>query len=99
VTALRLEPYSIKPPINMGVAMAQQGRLQEAADCFTQALRIDPAAVEAHFNLGVVLARQNRIEEAERHFSEVLRIRPDSMPARRWLETLSAGPQGRERWR
>jgi tetratricopeptide (TPR) repeat protein len=97
--ALRLDPYSSNPPINMGAALGQRGLLEEAAGCFRQALRIDPDSVEAHFNLGVVLARQNRLVEAADHFSEVLRLRPDSEPARRWLERIRQGtaPGGEER--
>ena len=86
--ALRLEPYSVKAPNNMGIALVQVGRVDEAAGYFGDAVRIDSSSVEAHFNLGVALERMGRREEAIRQFEIVLRLKPDSDVARVWLEKL-----------
>jgi Flp pilus assembly protein TadD len=61
---------------NLGVALARQGRFDEAAVHLSNALEIRPKYAWAHNNLGAVLARQGNLNEAVDHFSEALRIDP-----------------------
>jgi tetratricopeptide (TPR) repeat protein len=62
---------------NLGIVLAERGRLEEAIGHFSEALRIKPDDAEAHNNLGIALAERGRLEEAMGHFSEALRIKPD----------------------
>ena len=62
---------------NLGAALAEQGKIQEAMAHYTEALRIKPDLVQAHNNLGGALAEQGKIQEAMAHFAEALRIKPD----------------------
>ena len=62
---------------NLGTALAQTGRMQEAREHFEQALRFNPDDAEAHHNYGVVLQRLGRVPEAIAHYEEALRIKPD----------------------
>ena len=61
---------------NLGVALARQGRFDEAVAHLAKALEIRPKYAWAHNNLGAVLARQANLNEAIAHFSEALRIDP-----------------------
>jgi Flp pilus assembly protein TadD len=62
---------------NLGVALKDQGRFEEAISHYAEALRIDPAYAVARSNLGIALAEQGKFEEAIEHFSEALRIQPN----------------------
>jgi tetratricopeptide (TPR) repeat protein len=62
---------------NLGVALADQGKLAEAIVHFSEALRIKPDFANAHYNLGNALAEQGNLAEAAAHFSQALRIKPD----------------------
>jgi tetratricopeptide (TPR) repeat protein len=62
---------------NLGTALSQQGRADEALGHFMESIRINPDFGMAHNNLGVVLADQGRHEEAIRHYTDALRLSPD----------------------
>jgi Flp pilus assembly protein TadD len=62
---------------NLGVALVQEDRVQEAIEHFGQALRIKPDFAEAHYNLGGVLMRLGRVQEAIGAFERALRLEPD----------------------
>ena len=49
---------------HLGLALWDQGRSAEAADCYRQALQIRPDMVDAQMNLGVVLSDQGAFDEA-----------------------------------
>jgi tetratricopeptide (TPR) repeat protein len=57
---------------NLGLAQAQQGKLEEAFHSFTRAVR--PA--EAHCNIAFVLAAQGKVEDAKARYAEALRLDP-----------------------
>jgi protein O-mannosyl-transferase len=62
---------------NLGVALADQGKIDEAIAQYSEALRNQPDYANAHNNLGVALDDQGKIDEAIAHYSEALRIKPD----------------------
>jgi tetratricopeptide (TPR) repeat protein len=66
---------------NLGNALLDQDRIEEAMGHFCAALQIRPDDANAHDNLGLALAKQSRLEEAMRHFYEALRIKPDHVRA------------------
>ena len=71
-----------RPSINLGVLLAQQGRLDEAIDQYRQALAIEPDSSGAHVNLGMALTRQQQFDEARDHFRRALEIDPLGLEAR-----------------
>ena len=73
---LSKNPKNIRARNNVGRALAQMGRFEEAAGYFSEVLRVDPGNAKAHYNSGVALAGQGYLDEALRHYSEALRIRP-----------------------
>lgn len=73
---------------NLGIDLAQQGRIEEAISHFSKALRIQPECVEAHMTLGLALERQGQTEEAIAQFAEALRIHRDYAEAHMTLGRL-----------
>ena len=69
---LHAEPYN-----NLGDALYQTGKREEAIEHYQQALRINPNYAEAHHNLGAALYQTGKREEAIEHFQQALRINPD----------------------
>jgi tetratricopeptide (TPR) repeat protein len=66
---------------DLGLALGQTGRIQEAISEFEQALRIRPDYVQAHANMGIVLAQAGRIQEAISEFEQALRLQPNYVQA------------------
>ncbi len=58
----------------LGHALDQNGKSDEALVHYFKALKINPNYAEAHNNIGVTLACQNKDKEAFVHFYEALRI-------------------------
>ncbi|HLQ33547.1 MAG TPA: tetratricopeptide repeat protein [Chloroflexota bacterium] len=65
-----------------GNGLAQQGRLQDAAQCFRQALELEPRLVEAQSNLGAALKLLGQLEEAEVELRAAIAAKPDYLDAR-----------------
>jgi FkbM family methyltransferase len=90
----RPEPDSAAARNDLGIALANQGRLDEAADAFRQALRLQPDYPDAHNNLGIVLVLQDRLDEAVASYQQALRLKPNYPEAHNNLGTMLAR-QGR----
>jgi Flp pilus assembly protein TadD len=69
-------PQNPRPLNNLGVALANQGRYQEATEQYHKALRLSPNYADAYANLGYALARQGKIADAISHFETALKIKP-----------------------
>ena len=80
---------------NVGVALQQEGRDQEAMAQYRAALALVPELSVAHSSLGVLLAAQGEREEAERHYREALEADPTMGDAHNYLGILLAST-GRE---
>lgn len=62
---------------NLGIALARQGRVEEAIAHYRDALTIDPMNVKSHINLGVALVDRGRLEEAIAQYWRALELQPD----------------------
>ncbi|MGO9526357.1 MAG: tetratricopeptide repeat protein [Verrucomicrobiia bacterium] len=70
-------PQNPRAHQNLGFALSQIGKFQEAIGQYEQALRIKPDYAEAHRNLGVALSQIGKIQEAIGQYEQALRIKPD----------------------
>ncbi|MFH1145307.1 MAG: tetratricopeptide repeat protein, partial [Candidatus Eisenbacteria bacterium] len=69
-------PGSAEVQTNLGVALSESGRGEEAIAHFRRALEIDPRHVGAYNNLGCLLAERGVVDEAIEHFRHAVQIHP-----------------------
>lgn len=69
-------PAKARPHVNLGLALQNAGRLEEAQRHYRRALEIHPGYPFALNNLGNVLRRRGAAEEAEALFRAALQERP-----------------------
>ena len=63
--------------INLGVALEQQGKLDEALAEYREAERLAPKRYQAHNNLGNLLASMGKLKEALAEYHEAVRLNPE----------------------
>lgn len=62
---------------NLGIALGQLGRYEEATENFEKVLKINPNSVNTRVSLGIRLAEEGKNEEAMKEFNEALKIQPE----------------------
>jgi serine/threonine-protein kinase len=75
--AVAIRPRSTVAHNNLGNALHDQGKLDEAIAEYRAALRLNPNYTEAHNNLGVALRDQGKLDEAIAEYRAALRLKPD----------------------
>jgi tetratricopeptide (TPR) repeat protein len=70
-------PNNPRAQNNLGLAVWQTGKVQEAIGHYEQAIRIRPDYADAHYNLGNALLQAGRLQDAISHYEQAVRIRPD----------------------
>lgn len=65
---------------NLGLALMNQGKLDEAIAIFTQAIKRDRTLVEAYNNLGLALAEQGKLNDAGAVYMEGIKLNPNLAP-------------------
>jgi len=75
--SLRKAPAYWVPHMNLGLTMAQQGKIEEAIFYYRESLRLNPNSVHTHNNLGVVLLERGQIGDAIGHYVAALRLQSD----------------------
>lgn len=66
---------------NLGIALAERGRHDEAMEHYARAVAIAPGYAKAHLNLGRAFARAGRASESEAEYAEAVRLDPGSATA------------------
>ncbi|MBI4659691.1 MAG: tetratricopeptide repeat protein [Verrucomicrobia bacterium] len=61
----------------LGKALAQQGRLADAAVHLKESVRLDAANAEVHYLLALVLAGQGLVEDSVRHQASAVALKPE----------------------
>jgi len=86
--ALELNPNNAAVHSALGVALARQGKIDEAVTHFTEAIRLNPGDIDAHYSLGQAMTHLGQPKKAVEHFSDVLRLKPDHAQAHGYLGSL-----------
>ncbi len=73
---LSRNPGAVVAHSNLGLALIDAGRLDEAAAQLRSALAAAPDDPEAHTNLGLILYRRGDLQGAEAHCRHALAVRP-----------------------
>ncbi|MDH3585387.1 MAG: tetratricopeptide repeat-containing glycosyltransferase family protein, partial [Phycisphaerae bacterium] len=63
--------------VNLGVALQEAGRHEQAADAYRSAAALRPHHASTFYNLGSALLQMDRQDEAVEAFEQALRLRPD----------------------
>jgi len=74
---VKKSPQKARPHISLGVALQEQGYLDDAVKHYEKALNIDNEDEMAHYNLGIALKKQGRTEDSIKHYMEAVHINPD----------------------
>ena len=62
---------------NLGAALFNKGKYDEAVEHYKEALKLTPQNADALNNLGLTLAKQKKFDEALVNFNEALRAKPN----------------------
>ena len=74
--ALSVGPRSSYAHNNLGNALFERGKIEEATSHYRDALQLNPGHAKAHNNLANALVNQGKLDEAIVHYREALRIDP-----------------------
>jgi len=69
-------PSNARARHNLGFALGNVGRLEEAMAQYGEAIRLKPDYANVHFNMGVTRAVQGRFRDAIPHYREAVRLEP-----------------------
>jgi len=70
------QPDDAKALLNLGNALSDQRRFEEADAAYREVIRLEPNAAEAHYGLGRALRAQGKVDEAIAAWREVIRVMP-----------------------
>ena len=91
--AVALSPEQEDLHYNLGLALARQGKVEEAKKHYEKALQLFPDYAEAQNNLGNLLLAQNKIDEAIALFRKAIQNSPENASFRNNLGTALARQQ------
>jgi tetratricopeptide (TPR) repeat protein len=85
------DPPRFQPPrYNLGIALADAGRIDDAVESFRRAIELDPGDSDVYNNLGTTYYRTRRLDEAIAAFREAVSRAPKHANARYNLGTALA---------
>jgi Flp pilus assembly protein TadD len=79
---LELDPHHAIALNNLGAALSNLSRFQEAEKYFRSATKIRPDFVDAHSNLGMVLRWRGYFDDSENSLRRALKLNPSHLDAR-----------------
>jgi predicted O-linked N-acetylglucosamine transferase (SPINDLY family) len=75
--AIELNPNNASAYSNLGIALKELKRLDEALASYDKAIAIKPDYAEAYYNRGIALNELKRYEEALASYDRAIKIKPD----------------------
>ena len=81
------QPENMRAQLNLGTALTEAGRLEEAREHFATAVQLFPNNAEAHYGFGNILLRLNQPAEAVEQHAAAVRLKPDYAEAHYVLGT------------
>ena len=75
--AVQVTSKNYRAENHFGVALSDEGKLDEAIEHYSAAIAIWPNYAEAHNNLGTARVDQGKTDDAVHEFSEAVRIKPN----------------------
>jgi len=91
---LAKRPANARAQYNLGIALAERGRQEEAKAAFRRTLKLKPTWAAAHNNLGVLLEQEGQLQEAIASYQAALRLDPAGIIPANNLRAALAKPQG-----
>jgi len=76
--AVELNPEDARAHNNLGAALAETGKPDDALAEYRRSLELNDQSSQAHNNLGSVLAQQGKLEEALAQFARAVELNPDN---------------------
>jgi tetratricopeptide (TPR) repeat protein len=67
---------------NLGIALNDRGKTDEAIAHYQQAIELRPGYAEAHYNLGRLLAQKGQLDDAVTHYKKALETNSNDTEAR-----------------
>jgi tetratricopeptide (TPR) repeat protein len=89
--AVAAAPGNAAAHTNLGTALTDKGRMDEAMVCWKKAIELDPKNAVAHNNLGVALADKGRMDEAMVCWKKAIALDPKFAEPHRNLGMALAG--------
>jgi len=86
--AQTLRPHSAGVRLNLGNALLDLGRLEEAREELHVAIKLDPTLAAPHNSLGKLFHKQGRLERAEDEYRQAIQLDPTYAPAHNGLGSL-----------
>ncbi|MDB3861683.1 tetratricopeptide repeat protein, partial [Paracoccaceae bacterium] len=75
--AVSIKPDTAEIHNNLGIALKEQGKLDEALGLFRKALSLKPDFAEAYYNMGNAFRDRGKLEESIEAYNKALSIKPD----------------------
>jgi hypothetical protein len=75
--ALQVTEANYKAHANLGLALFNEGKIEEAIDHYNQAIRIEPNYNQAYYNRGTIYTKLGQYQRAIKDYNEAIRIKPD----------------------
>jgi len=88
--AVTSDPVSAEARANLGISLANVGKVQEARDQLAESVRLDDSNALAHFSLAVVYDRLGDDKAARAQYFSALRREPNHVEAQVYLADLLA---------
>jgi tetratricopeptide (TPR) repeat protein len=75
--AVKLNPDDAVAHLNLGDALKNLGRFDQAAASYQRAIQLDPDYAEAYCNLGTAFRRLGRLDDAVANYRNSIALKPD----------------------